>query len=106
MRPPGSRHAMSRSRPPDGHVREDGHRPALLAAIHHEPAEVAAKAARIYAAMLDRSRHIRTGNFDAIGVADLGLLFDLYDAEFFGGLLRRMLREDGAGELGLRVSGR
>ena len=56
--------------------------------------------------MLDRSGHIRTGNFAAIGVADLGLLFDLYDAEFFGGLLRRMLREDGAGELGLRLSGR
>jgi hypothetical protein len=97
---------LSTSRSIDGQAREDGDRPARLAAIRHESAEVAAKAGRIYAAMLDRSRHIRSGNFAAIGVEDLELLFDLYDAEFFGGLLGRMLREDGAGAPGLRLSSR
>jgi hypothetical protein len=53
-----------------------------------------------------RSRHIRRGNFTALGVDDPRLLVDLYDAEYFGGLLGRMLREDGAGELVLRVSSR
>jgi hypothetical protein len=60
----------------------------------------------MYDAVLQRSRRIRAGNFAALEVDDLRLLVDLYDAEFFGGLLGRMLRGDGAGELVLRGSSR
>jgi hypothetical protein len=77
-----------------------------LSALRHSPGEVAAGVARIYRGVLDRSEHVRSGNFEAIGVADLRLLFQLYDAEFFEGLLSAMLREDGAGELALRLSDR
>src|SRR3954453_19032630 len=97
---------MAASRRSADDSRPDGDRPSRLAAIHHLDAEVARKAGRIYRAVLERSGCIDTGNFTAIGVDDLKLLFDLYDAEFFGGLLGRMLREDGAGELGLRLSSR
>jgi hypothetical protein len=83
-----------------------GDRPRLLAAIRHEPDTLRAKFGRIYESVLGESRHIRAGNFDAVGVADLERLAALYDAEFFGGLLDRMLREDGAHPLGLRLSSR
>ncbi|WP_435007045.1 SprT-like family protein [Tundrisphaera lichenicola] len=56
--------------------------------------------------MLDRSPTIRTGNFESIAVGDLRLLFGLYDAEFFGGLLTAMLGEQSAGEVQLRLSDR
>ena len=79
---------------------------ARLTALRHSPDEVAFKADRIYRAVLERSKHIRSWNFDEIGVADLQLLFDLYDAEFFGGLLDAMLNEDGAGKITLRLSDR
>jgi hypothetical protein len=84
----------------------DPRRRRLLAALHHEPAEVAAKAEAIRAAVLGRSAHVREGNFTALGVADLRLLVDRYDADFFDGLLGRMLREDGAYPIGLRLSER
>ncbi len=77
-----------------------------LRAIRHDPAEVEALRGRVYRGVLDRSEHVRSGNFDALGVADLRLLFDLYDAGSFGGLLGAMLREDGAGEVGFRLSDR
>jgi len=72
----------------------------------HSPAEVASRTARIYRAMLERSQHIRSGNFEAIAVDDLRLLFDLYDFEFFEGLLSAMLREDCDGRITLRLSDR
>src|SRR4051794_88182 len=81
-------------------------RRARLAALRHGPGQVAERAGRIYQAVLERSAHIRAGNFRAIGVDDLRTLFRLYDAEFFDGLLARMLRQDGAGELVLRLSDR
>ncbi len=79
---------------------------ARLLALRHSPGEVASKSERIYRSVLGRSEHIRAGNFDEVGVADLSLLFDLYDAEFFGGLLGAMLKEDGAGKVTLRLSDR
>jgi hypothetical protein len=41
-----------------------------------------------------------------IGVVDLQMLFDLYDAEIYGGLLSRFLREDRASQLTFRLSSR
>lgn len=84
----------------------EGGRLARLSGIRHAPEEVAEKSARIYRAILGRSEHVRSGNFEAIGISDLRLLFDLYDAEFFGGFLGAMLLEDGAGEIRLRLSSR
>jgi len=83
-----------------------GDRPARLAALAHSPTEVAVRGERIYRAVLARSAHIRSANFEAIAAADLRLLFDLYDGAFFGGLLGAMLREDGAGEVEFRLSAR
>ena len=79
---------------------------ARLMALQHAPDEVAAKVARIYRAVLGVSEHIRAGNFESIGVADLRLLLDLYDSEFFDGLLGKMLKEDVGGEITLRLSDR
>jgi hypothetical protein len=79
---------------------------ARLADLRHSPDEVASKAARIYRSMLGRSQGLRTGNFEIIGVADLRLLFELYDAEFFSGLLTAMLQQDTGGKIGFRLSDR
>jgi hypothetical protein len=83
-----------------------GERITRLASLRHSPGEVAAKVARIYRRVLDRSEYLRSGNFEAIGVDDLRLLFDDYDAEFFVGLLGRMLREDCSGKITFRLSDR
>ena len=77
-----------------------------LLSLRHSPAEVGSKSARIYRSVLERSIRIRSGNFEFIGEADLRLLFDLYDAEFFDGLLSRMLRADVGGQITLRLSER
>jgi hypothetical protein len=50
------------------------------------------RARQIYEAVLSRSRNVAKGNFTAISPVDLQLLFDLYDAAFFDGLLGAMLR--------------
>lgn len=73
--------------------------------MHHSPREVARLARGVYDAALARSQVMTSGNFTAIGVADLGHMFGLYDEAFFGGLLAEMLREDGA-PLGFRLSSR
>ncbi len=80
-------------------------RPGRLLALRHDPGEVAALGGRIYQAALARSETLRTGNFTILAVNDLRLLFELYDADFFGGLLGQMLREDVAG-LTFRLSNR
>lgn len=77
-----------------------------LLALAHGPGEVALKVDRIYRGMLAGSGHLKSGNFEAIHTDDLRRLFDTYDAEFFDGLLGRMLAEDCGGKLGLRLSGR
>jgi hypothetical protein len=83
---------------------EEG-RPGRLLALHQSAAELAARNRQIYLAMLDRSNHLREGNFTAVAVADLRLLFELYDAAFFDGLLGAMLVEDSA-NLTFRLSSR
>ena len=79
---------------------------ARILSLRHSPAEVGSKTAEIYQRVLERSVLIRSGNFDFVGEADLRLLFDLYDAEFFNGLLSGMLREDVGGRITLRLSDR
>jgi hypothetical protein len=83
--------ALKQAREP---FRSDG--PDRLLALHHEPSEVTDRTRRIYDAMLNRSAHIREGNFTGLGTVDLRLLFELYDAEFFGGLLDEMRRKEPA----------
>jgi hypothetical protein len=62
-----------------------------LVALRHPPAAVTQKVRRIYEALLRDSPRVRAGNFTVIAPADLSLLFDLYDGEFFAGAVRRLL---------------
>jgi hypothetical protein len=80
--------ASEPSRMPDG--------PERLMGLRHEAVEVAARFRRIHDAVLQRSRHIREANFQALGTDDLRLLFELYDAEFFEGLLNELIRKEAA----------
>jgi hypothetical protein len=66
--------------------------------------EITSVVQRIYQDTLDRSRHIRSGNFRAIGSGDLRRLFEQYDKQFFGGLLDRTLTHNGRSCLSFRVS--
>lgn len=75
-------------------------------ALLHAADEVAERNELVYQEMLRHSENVRAGNFTALGPADLRLLFGLYDVGFFNGLLGRMLREDGIGEVALRPSPR
>lgn len=86
--------------------RSRGDRQAQLQALHHSADDVLRKAREIYEATLTQSSEIRSGNFTAMGVVDLRLLFGLYDAAFFSGLLGSMLREDGPSALEFRLSTR
>jgi len=79
---------------------------ASLTRLQYAPAQVAEKVARIYRELIERSKHVRSGNFEAIGVADLQFLFDSYDREFFGNLLFQLLQEDCGGRITLRLSDR
>jgi hypothetical protein len=90
----------------DDHRPERAMRQARLASLHHTPDEVGEKSRQIYDIVLARSQHIRDGNFTALGVADLRLLFTLYDDAFFDGLLQPMLCEDGAHVVAFRLSSR
>jgi hypothetical protein len=57
---------------------------------------VALMARAVYEAVLRDSPRLTQGNFTSIAPADLALLFDLYDAHFFAGDLRRLLQAGGA----------
>lgn len=70
------------------------------------PEIIERKSRTVYATMIARSKHLRLGRFTTIGVSDLRLLFDLYDAEFFHGSVGRMVHEDTGGPLDLRLSNR
>ncbi len=65
--------------------------------------EVSRRTTRIYQTMLDESRHLDAGNFTQIHTTDLSRSFDLYDREFFEGLLRQTLENK---PLGFRLSRR
>jgi hypothetical protein len=53
--------------------------------------DVAARTKTIYEAVLARSAHVRSGDFDVIHTDDLQLLYEEYDRLFFGGMLSRRL---------------
>jgi hypothetical protein len=81
-------------------------RQAKLAALLFSPLEVLNRARRIYNTMLDQSAQFQTSNFTVIGTDDLERMFDLYDREFFRGLLGEMLMEDSAHPMAFRLSRR
>jgi hypothetical protein len=75
--------------PPDAEVVKQ------LLALRYAPDVVAARSRAIYEALRAQSPRVRDGNFSVIAPADLALLFDLYDAHFFGNRLRQLLLAHG-----------
>jgi predicted SprT family Zn-dependent metalloprotease len=63
-----------------------------LAALQYPPDVAADKVRGIYEAFLRDPPGVRAGNFTQIAPADLSLLFDLYDRQFFSGAVRRLLQ--------------
>jgi hypothetical protein len=96
-----NQHVLSIDAPGPGRERQ-----AKLAALLLSPLEVLNRARRIYNAMLDQSAQFRTPDFTVIGTDDLERMFDLYDREFFRGLLGEMLMEDRAHPMAFRLSRR
>jgi hypothetical protein len=94
-------YALSIDSPGPGRERQ-----AKLAALLFSPIEVLNRGRRIYDAMLDQSAQLCTPNFTVIGTDDLERMFDLYDREFFRGLLGEMLLEDCAHPMAFRLSRR
>ena len=93
------KHAIAIDVPGPGRERQ-----AKLASLLFSGTEVVACARRVYTAMLESSAQIRSPNFRVIGTDDLERMFDLYDREFFRGLLGEMLVEDRAHPMGFRLS--
>jgi hypothetical protein len=85
---------------------EESDRLKRLLSLRYSPEEAASKAEQIHRGALDAAPHFTSANFEAIAPADLNRLFELYDAEFFGGLLEAMLREDRAFPIDFRLSAR
>jgi len=71
-------------------------RSARVVALHHASDDIISKCKLIYDSIVTSPTAIVSGNFTVIGVADLELLFELYDRLFFDGLLNRSIQEDGA----------
>jgi hypothetical protein len=67
-----------------------------LVALRYSEPEVAARTRAIYETLLRQSPRITVGNFTCAAPADLALLFDLYDASFFEGGARQLVRASGA----------
>ena len=76
---------------------------ALVQNFGYSPDEGARRRETIRAGLLRQSAHIRADNFTAIHGRDLVFLFDAYDHEFFGGMVRRVL---GTSPLGFRFAPR
>ena len=95
---------MSRAEIPDVRVLGGG-RPELLQALKNSSDVVAHKCTGIHNQVIAGTRG---GATDVRGLDEtvLKYLFGLYDQEFFEGLLTRMLKEDGAGDVAFRISGR
>ena len=66
-----------------------------VAALRFDAETVAARTARIHQLVLEQSGHMREGNFTSIATGDLVCLFDLYNVDFFGGLLKQLLQQRG-----------
>lgn len=74
--------------------------------ISYTPDEVSALTAAIRVGLLRDSKHVRSGNFGRIATADLSLLFERYDADFFDGLLGGLIERTGDATLRFRLSSR
>jgi hypothetical protein len=98
-------HAEPTPAPTPGDPGQGDERRSRLLVLSHTPEVVAERARKIYDDVLERSKNLSGGNFTAISPGDLRLLFDLYDAAFFDGLLSAMLRTDRA-RLSFRLSRR
>lgn len=70
--------------------------------LAYSPREIRERWEAIYEVVVDRSEHIDTGNYTAIAVSDLRLLFTLYDEMFFDGFFA----EDCDGRVRFRLSKR
>lgn len=54
--------------------------------------------------MMQRSVHVRSRQFNRLGVSDLAMLFCLYDTHFFGGTLAPLVQQHSVAPLRFRVS--
>src|SRR5262245_28890157 len=68
---------------------------AVVTSTSHAPELIGHRTRAIYEAALKQSAYMEAGDFTRVGVADLERLFELYDATFFRGALRRDLQRQG-----------
>lgn len=62
--------------------------------------------ADIARSVMAQSHFVRTPNFTVIAPGDVAQLFDLYDAAYFEGQLRRTVNQNAGGRLGFRLAPR
>jgi hypothetical protein len=86
---------MPEPAPPPPPANANGDAAHALLALHHPAGAVAAKGRAVYEAVCRDSPRVRHGNFAFLAPPDLALLFDLYDAHFFAGRFRAVLRDAG-----------
>jgi len=55
-----------------------------LAGLRYDRGHIEAMRKAVHEAIISRSKNIREGDFNAIGLADMKLMFDLYDELFLG----------------------
>jgi hypothetical protein len=75
------------------------------AGVHLTPEAAALRSRHVYQEAQRESPQLREANFRTIGIADLELLFQLYDRRFFEGDLARLLKSSGS-PLSFRLSRR
>jgi hypothetical protein len=93
--------------PSTSNAREgNGDRVHRLSSLQHSPEEIERKSRAIRVRALDGSRYLQSANFTKISAKDLRRLFEMYDAEFFDGILREMLRADCDERIAFRLSPR
>ena len=74
--------------------------------LQFDPETISAKTATVAGALCERSSNISEPNFESIAGKDVGLLFELYDREFFGGWLTKQIQQKSPQPLRFRVSSR
>jgi hypothetical protein len=85
---------------------EEPERLRQLLMLRHSSEAVSSKTLLIHQGTLEAAPHFRSANFEQIAPTDLRRLFELYDVEFFGGLLEAMLHEDRVFPIDFRLSAR
>jgi hypothetical protein len=76
-----------------------------LIALCYSSEDAAARTRAIYQRVLRDSPRVTSGNFTQIAPADLALMYELYDEQFFAGGLAQLLKASGA-PLRFELSGR